>query len=814
MRLISVRLRNFRQHRDARIEFPDGVTGILGPNGAGKTTILEAISWALYGQVAARGNKDTIKCDSAPGGEDVLVEVTFEFGGHTYTVARGLDKANLRVDGAVTKDGITEVAEGIRNLLRMDYQAFFNSFFTRQKELAFMANMEPRERARAISRMLGYERATRARAMANDAKLGYAREIAGLEAGLGDPDEIERAKREATERLEQAKSAAGQKQEQVVARKQALQALRPRMEESEAKSKRHDELCRAVENARQASESLRERTGELEKDLEQLKREKKELDALQPVVREFESLQKERDVLVQLQKSDSQRQNLAGQLATLEAEIGRLVKEIGDGARARTERDAAARKLTDAEDRLRKLEAAAQNEREDLLARRQGAEAELRECRKREEEIAANRRAIEEAGEEGNCPTCERPLGDELSVVLGNLDRELAELSSRSSELTKLTEELGRKLEADAEAASKERVLLSGEVEKLREAKSQYDAAIQHLDLAQVQLNERQSAAEELRRQIETLPSGFDQKRLDDVMRRGREIKGEFERANLLRASVARLPQVEANLAAQRQRLQQEEKRLADATSSLEELAFDPEEHQKLRSEFEAASALVQEAEVELERRLGDVKAEQARLDEAAKQEESYRARKAVLDKLRKKRLHAQTLTEALDAFRDDLNRRIRPTLERKTAEILTELTDGRYTALEIDDNYNATVLDDGERRPVISGGEDDVVNLSLRLAISEMIAERAGQPLSLLILDEVFGSLDEGRRENVVALLQNLKNRFQQIILITHIEPIHEMVDNCIWVERDERERVSRITERVEAAAVTITDSDSRIAD
>ena len=67
------------------------------------------------------------------------------------------------------------------------------------------------------------------------------------------------------------------------------------------------------------------------------------------------------------------------------------------------------------------------------------------------------------------------------------------------------------------------------------------------------------------------------------------------------------------------------------------------------------------------------------------------------------------------------------------------EITDGRYTSLEIDDNYNLLVLDEGEEKPVISGGEEDVTNLVLRLAISQMIAERAGHPLSLLILDEVL---------------------------------------------------------------------------
>ena len=48
-----------------------------------------------------------------------------------------------------------------------------------------------------------------------------------------------------------------------------------------------------------------------------------------------------------------------------------------------------------------------------------------------------------------------------------------------------------------------------------------------------------------------------------------------------------------------------------------------------------------------------------------------------------------------------------------------------------------------------------------LRLAISQMIAERAGQSFSLLVLDEVFGSLDDSRRHNVVDLLRRLHDRW-----------------------------------------------------
>ena len=55
MRLIELRLLNFRQHADTHVRFPAGLTGVIGPNGAGKSTLLEAIAWALYGAEATRG---------------------------------------------------------------------------------------------------------------------------------------------------------------------------------------------------------------------------------------------------------------------------------------------------------------------------------------------------------------------------------------------------------------------------------------------------------------------------------------------------------------------------------------------------------------------------------------------------------------------------------------------------------------------------------------------------------------------------------------------------------------------------------------
>jgi len=160
MRLNSLHLCNFRQHIDTRIEFDAGITGIIGPNGSGKSTLLEAIAWALYGNPAARGTRDSIRSYRAAPRASVKVELDFELGGHRYFVSRGLTNAELFLDGASAPiaTSITGVTDLLRRRLGMSHDEFFNTYFTGQKELSVMAAMGPAERAQFLSRVLGYER--------------------------------------------------------------------------------------------------------------------------------------------------------------------------------------------------------------------------------------------------------------------------------------------------------------------------------------------------------------------------------------------------------------------------------------------------------------------------------------------------------------------------------------------------------------------------------------------------------------------------------------------------------------------------------
>ena len=91
------------------------------------------------------------------------------------------------------------------------------------------------------------------------------------------------------------------------------------------------------------------------------------------------------------------------------------------------------------------------------------------------------------------------------------------------------------------------------------------------------------------------------------------------------------------------------------------------------------------------------------------------------------------------------------------------------------------------------SGGEEDLANLCLRLAISQVITAQAGTSgPSFVILDEVFGSQDMHRKRNLLQALNALTNKFRQIFLITHIEDVKEYIGYYIQVTEDDEQSSS----------------------
>jgi exonuclease SbcC len=212
---------------------------------------------------------------------------------------------------------------------------------------------------------------------------------------------------------------------------------------------------------------------------------------------------------------------------------------------------------------------------------------------------------------------------------------------------------------------------------------------------------------------------------LEPVRREHDQLRGLAERAGTLVIEATEAERV-ASVA---------EDALLQLDARIAALGWDPEAFQSLEATVRAAEQRNQAVEVELARSTAAV-AGAEKLRTAALARQADRAAKAERARVLGAELtRLQELDRAFADLRTELNLQLRPDLAERASGFLRDLTAGRYADLDVSEEYVATVVEDGEVKPVISGGEEDVVHLALRLAISQMIAERAGQPLALLVL-------------------------------------------------------------------------------
>lgn len=128
----------------------------------------------------------------------------------------------------------------------------------------------------------------------------------------------------------------------------------------------------------------------------------------------------------------------------------------------------------------------------------------------------------------------------------------------------------------------------------------------------------------------------------------------------------------------------------------------------------------------------------------------------------------AVALATGLERFRAQRLAALAPALSESASDYLSILTDGALVAMELSDDFEPMITAaDGTSRPVtmLSGGEESVVALALRLAIGDEVIEGAG---SLLVLDEILGALDDARRSLVTRTLRDLG---RQVVLVHHGE-------------------------------------------
>jgi len=164
----SVELGNFLSHTETKLNFGEGVTVFVGPNGAGKSSIIDAITFALFGQHTRKSNKGLIRRGENQG----YAKINFSVNNKIFQATRKINlKGTLSAQFLQKKDDEwVPIAEGerkqfgesmtreIENFLGLDFEKLKIASIIQQGELNSIIKAKPKEFKELINAVIGIDK--------------------------------------------------------------------------------------------------------------------------------------------------------------------------------------------------------------------------------------------------------------------------------------------------------------------------------------------------------------------------------------------------------------------------------------------------------------------------------------------------------------------------------------------------------------------------------------------------------------------------------------------------------------------------------
>ncbi len=829
---LQLRVRNFMCYRDNVP--PLDLSGIhlaclTGANGHGKSALLDAITWALWGKARAKRDDELIHL----GESEMEVEFTFDLGGTVYRVLRkrnssrqGRTLLDLQVQHghdfrSIAEPGVRATQEAIIRLLRMDYETFTNSSFLLQGKADAFTTRTPAERKQVLADILGlglydeYEQRAKEKARETD------QQVAELEGTLREMDRELARQPEYEAELSQAEARVAALSTAVKEAEAALRDLRHQQQALEHQQARLHDLERRLA---QAGQELREIESQIATRQQRLTLYETTLAERQQVEAGYAALLQARQVeadwnerLARYAQIQEQQRALERAVDAARRDLDLAVGRLGERIRSLEQQVAAIpryeRDLATARAQLAHL-AERQAAREAAQLKVQALAEEAAGLKVRNEQLRAEMDAVkekialleQEAGE-AQCPLC----GQALSA--GQRDQLIARFQAEGTALAD-THRANAARQHDIAAEQKR---LEAEVQRLdRELKAQ-PAQQRHEAQLELALNAAQQAAAELetaRAELAALETrlqagDYAPAEREELARLATELQAvgydpaahtqarahaaslaEFEtRYQHLQTAVERIDEERRALAELQARQARWQEALAADRAQREMLAAEVARLPELQAQVQARAQEVEALQAESSRARLTLGAARQRLDYcqslAAERVRRVAERqrlieeKAIYDELRlafgKKGIQAMIIEAAIPEIEYEANR----LLARMTAGRMHVRFETQRETLKGDpvETLDINIADELGTRPyeLFSGGEAFRVNFAIRVALSKLLARRAGAQLQLLVIDEGFGTQDAEGRERLVEAINSIQEDFARILIITHLEELRD---------------------------------------
>ncbi len=836
---IRLEIHNFLPYRAPDAILFEGIhlACLTGANGAGKSSLLDAMTWVLWGKARAKRDDELVHL----GQQDMQVQLDFEQEGVLYRVLRrrsrsGRGKGTLDLfahDGEqfhlISEPAMRQTQQKINTLLRLDYETFINSAFLQQGRADAFTTKTPAERKAILSDILGLDRWALYEEAAKTHQREIENELSVIELRLQEiEDELakEPALRDAVE-------------EARVAQQEAHAAL-------EAAEKHLEEVAHATTEMKNTQERLAVQERRLKEHRDDVEAVDAEIENQEKRIDEYEAILAARDdieagyaALQAAREADHELGDKLRQLRDFDTQYNEAVRQL-DAARAELESEMSRLEATIAADE-RIIAQVNQADLDDVRvqighlelqqAERDTLQDRLNQLAEDRAAIDAHQKTLSDEGKNLNerlanledvadalCPLCGQPLDDDhrqqlIAQLTAERDAHRETYRNNQQHLQEIAEQSERyrqQIDAHDKALKQLNMLrkregeLQSQHEQAQEAQARIDAAMAQLDAVREML-EAETFAGEIRQQLAELDAkrheiGYDRETHDATREQLDAYRDYDARQQQLELAAQSLPDAQAsrdNALKRRERILksivEDEQEITRLQAEIERLGVLVEEQQRRQEEvnrLRTDERVAHERLIVAQQELDAIETQRERKAELTQRAQAKRHEKAIYDELRlafgKKGVPAMIIEAAI------------PELETAATHLLQRMTDGRMSLkLEtqrekasgdgVMETLDIQIADElGTRNyELYSGGEAFRINFALRVALSQMLARRAGAHLRTLFIDEGFGTQDEDGRNHLVEAIIAIQDDFDLILVITHIEELRDSFPVHLIVEK-----------------------------
>ena len=774
-----LKIEGFLSYRQpVEIDFTDwDLACITGDNGAGKSSILDAITWALFGK-ARQTNEDLINLQS----DKASVSFSFEYSGESYKVKRSntrgkpgrLTFKTPEVD--LTERTTRQTQEKIERILSINYDTFINAVFFLQGESDQFLASTPGQRKKVLFDILGLDAWEEYRLAARAKMKGVEGEIASLRGATGVIDENLQDPEILENDLEEAQISLTNLNANVKASREKLAEQQKIIDEYQTVYDQIQKSIGNVMNLKTKKDDTESRLNRIQSDLEKYQ---KIIDRGDQIKSDYGRHQELTDRVEKLSVAGNQYNQLTSEVGVLESQMKAILKEKAKIPALERELE----KWGDLAGSNFNIKLQLDEHNEDLT----GLRMEIQALETKAENLAEQ---IQGLNGHDVCPLCQQDLGnpdelmDKLQNELGETLKAKDRKASKAPALKRDIQDLKDRLQK-AENAKTKVIEINSQIAQIHQKEEDFDiATLDHkreclagIDFDGGDLAESKRALNGLKdapKNMGMLESaseameGLLQQETDfkkDLENYEKEISAlEKEIHDLQDSKIVNIQEIETHKARLQQQLEASTNEANDITKKIGTIEKTIEYQKAQKQKMEEMGQAMKELENDL--------AEYSILHEA----------------FSKKGIPALLVEESL------------PSIENEANQILSRLSDGKmaihfvtqkaYADASRDDmkeTLDVEIQDQAGIRSyeMYSGGESFRINFAVRIALSHVLANRAGAKLRTLVIDEGFGSQDAAGRDKLINAINVIKSDYDKVLVITHIPELIESFPVQLRVEK-----------------------------